>query len=445
MATLCPFCFSDPSFRRRLQELRPKFPRNLKCDVHPTRSGLPPDAIAPLVDAVISRNYVIGEYSRSFSNDEDDKGHWEQNGEPLVDIVNELTGAQDDNIAQTLVDQLIDDDPVDPRDGGDSFYHVDQSYVRVQNGSNSRSEAWEQFKVEIVYNRRFFSDLARDRLNQIFADIHLQKDNMGNPVVYTLQPDDETRFYRVRDIDSPTERADALADPANKLGSPPKRFRSPGRMNAAGVPAFYGAFEVDTCVAEIRPSVGSTIVGAAFRAIRPLVVLDTTRFARPIKVRSLFSPVYNDRLEQWSFMQSFMHEISRPVLPDDTLLDYIPTQAVAEYLNSVLKVTIGKVERGIDAIIFASAQAPSGRNIVFFGDAAIVENSEPSSERTSAEVDEAVTGGWTPWNLAPPNAGLTLLPDTVFVGEIRGVQFTHVAKYAPGVDHELGGMSTNLS
>jgi hypothetical protein len=438
MPTLCPYCFGDLSFRRRLKELRPKFPRELKCDFHPARSGLPTDAIAPLVDAVISNNYTTGDYGKTFSSLDDDKGNWEQNGASLVEIVAELTGADDDDIARTVVNQLIDDDPYDSRDGDEPFYQDDQNYVQFRNDFNSRSEAWAQFKVEIVYNRRFFSNLARERLTQIFADIYWQNNNVGKPVVYALKPDEGMRIFRARQIDSPALRTEALEDPANKLGSPPKQFRSPGRMNAAGVPAFYGAFEIDTCVAEIRPSVGSTIVGAAFRLVRPLIVLDTTRFARPIQARSIFSPVYTDRLEQWSFMQSFMHEISRPVLPNDTQLDYIPTQAVAEYLNSVLKVKVAKVECGIDAIIFASAQAPGGLNIVFFGDAAIVENSEPSNEQTSAEPDKASTDFWTPWNLETPNAGLALVPKSVFVHEVRGVQFVHVTQNEHGFGEDLG-------
>lgn len=52
------------------------------------------------------------------------------------------------------------------------------------------------------------------------------------------------------------ERSEITANPARNLGAPPKVRAGEGRMNPAGVPAFYGAFERETCVAELRPPVG---------------------------------------------------------------------------------------------------------------------------------------------------------------------------------------------
>lgn len=424
MTTLCPFCFGEPGLRRRLKELRPKFPRDLKCDFHATRSGIPVDAISPIIDAVIAPNYMIGEYQPSYDH-EDDRAHWQQQGSSLRDIISDITQAEDDRISDALVSQLIDDDPYDPRDGGEPFYADDQSYVRFEHTYNPRSEAWEQFKLEITYNRRFFSDLARDRLRQLFENVHLQKDDLGQPVVYQIGSDDTLRIYRARQINAASEREKAIADPANLLGTPPRRFRAAGRMNAAGVPALYGAFDFDTCVAEIRPSVGSHVVGAAFRVVRPLVVLDTTRFARPARSHSIFSPNYTERLQQWSFMQRFMFEISQPVLPDDTTLDYIPTQAVAEFINNELDTYIGKAKLNVDAIVFSSAQRPNGRNIAIFGDASVVENTESAGEPTTPEPAIDSSDFWTSWRLEHPRAGLAVVVGSVLVHYVTGVSFSH--------------------
>ncbi|WP_052149072.1 hypothetical protein [Sphingomonas sp. Ant20] len=167
MTTLCPFCFDEPGFRRRLKDIRPNFPRDLKCDFHPSRSGIPVAAIAPIIDAVIAPNYVTGGYEPYFAGD-GDKPDYQQQGMSLVELVGDLTQAEHDDIAREIVNQLIDDDPADPHDGGETFYADDQSYVRYESSYNPRSEAWDQFKIEITYNRRFFSDIARGRLKQIF-------------------------------------------------------------------------------------------------------------------------------------------------------------------------------------------------------------------------------------------------------------------------------------
>jgi RES domain len=429
MTNLCPYCFNDSSFRRRLKELRPKYPRSDKCEYHPNRSGIPVQDIAPLIDAVIGPNYHIGEF-RPCPSFDSDKPDWEQEGDSLVDIVYELTGAETDDIANDIVNQLVEDDPYDPRDGGEPFYGGDQTYVRHRDTYNPHSVAWEEFKREIVYHRRFFSSLSRDRLSGIFDGIHMQKDQSGKSAVYKLRPEDGIRLFRARQIDDPEKRNEAIQDPANQLGSPPKRIRTAGRMNAAGVPAFYGAFDLDTCIAEIRPVVGSVVVGASFKLTRPVVVLDTTRFSKPILPRSLFSPVYNERLQQWSFMQRFMFEICQPILPDDVTLDYIPSQAVSEFIHSVLEVRLEGEKCSIDAIIFRSAQRPEGRNIVLFGDAALVAASKPLSDPSTFEPSE--TDGletWAHWTFENPKPALSVIDGTVTARRVEGVTFTHDPLY----------------
>lgn len=415
MTTLCPYCFSDKSLRRRLQEIRPNYPRTEKCDHHPNRSGIPTDAISPLIDAVISPYYSFGE-SNSYSG---------QEGESLEDIIYDLTGAETDDIVRDLIDQLVEDDPADPRDGDEPFYQEDQFYVRHDSLYNPHSEAWEKFKSEIRYNQRFFSSLARDRLQQIFLDIHFQKDRAGKPVVYKLSADDQISIFRARQVNSHSEREKIIASPASKLGSPPKRSRSAGRMNAAGVAAFYGAFDLETCIAEIRPAVGATIVGAAFELIRPVVVLDLTRFANPIQARSRFSPVYEARSLQWGFMQSFVFEISKPILPDDVVLDYIPSQAVSEFIHRVLQVKVDGQLCAVDAVIFPSAQHPEGKNIVLFGDAALVRGSPSADDPQSFEVVDDETELWDDWKWEDPDPALAVKADSVLVRRVNSVSFSH--------------------
>ena len=68
-----------------------------------------------------------------------------------------------------------------------------------------------------------------------------------------------------------------------------------------------------------------------------------------------------------AFLRRLVREISRPVMPQDEAFEYLPTQAVAEYLAY-------RVEPRLDGIIFRSSQTgASGRNLVLFNHACGVE------------------------------------------------------------------------
>ena len=137
--------------------------------------------------------------------------------------------------------------------------------------------------------------------------------------------------------------------------------------------------------------VGSHVVCAAFELTRPITVLDMTRFTEGAKNRSIFSPVARSRNDQWQFMQLFRLEITKPILPDDEVFDYVPTQAVAEFIHFNLAGKLGNEIQHIDGIIYGSAQRPGGRNIALFGEAALVEgnNEEPIDEFTNSKSEQA--------------------------------------------------------
>lgn len=422
MTTFCPYCFTDGSLQSRLKKLRPDFPKSLKCDFHPNRSGIPAAEVAELVDGVIRENYVIGETIPRYDAD-DDRPDWVHEGDTLVEILDDAASPDTFEITEALAEQLINDELVYPQDGDEPFYADDQQYVLFTSSWNPNSEAWSEFKSEITHSRRFFSEIAVQRLEELFRDIHFQSNAKGQRAVYILAPEDQKQIFRVRQIDDPDERGEVQKNPAKLLGMPPPRKRSAGRMNAAGVGAFYGAFDRKTCIAEVRPPVGCVVMGAAFQLIRPITVLDTTRFAEPMKSRSIFSPVYQERLYQWKFMKRFMNEMRRPILPDDTTLDYIPTQAVSEFIHSRLEVKLNGERKGVDGIIFSSAQHKNGLNIVLFGDAALLEHAPQSSRIASYEPDADEVESWTDWKPKKENPALRLVERSVFSRRVTSVEF----------------------
>jgi len=141
-------------------------------------------------------------------------------------------------------------------------------------------------------------------------------------------------------------------------------------MNAQGISVFYGANTPETALSEIRPPVGSKVVIARFEITRKLRLLDLTALDSVASQGSIFDPTFIDRIQKALFLRTLGNLMTIPVMPDNETLDYLPTQAVADFLSSE---NIPK----LDGIIFPSAQtAGNALNVVLFHKASIVEKIE---------------------------------------------------------------------
>ena len=357
---ICPECFDNRALKRRLTELRPKFPNSEKCEFHPTRKAVPLEEVGKIVEPALRANYAIGEWMYDH-----------QEGDDLHTVIDETTGADDDRVIHALIAWLIHNDEYWPPDGEEAFYAEDQTYVTIRLDGWRHGALWRRFREAILHRQRFFNDPAKAFLVEIFDGLQNQSDIDDKPVFYRLLPSEEPLFYRARIVANEDAFSAIAQDPAGQMGPPPATLRRAGRMNAAGIAVFYGAMEKETAVAELRPAVGSLISMAAFQVHRPIHVLDLTRFTRAGRQLDIFAKNQMVRATQWAFMQSFASEISQPILPGDEHLEYVPAQVVAEYLTSQPVRWRGS-EVTPDAIIFRSAQRDGGKNIAVMGDAATI-------------------------------------------------------------------------
>uniref|UniRef100_A0A9E7ZVS8 RES domain-containing protein n=1 Tax=Bosea sp. NBC_00436 TaxID=2969620 RepID=A0A9E7ZVS8_9HYPH len=367
---VCPDCFADKGLQKRIIAIRSKCPKE-HCDLHPTKKGVPVAEVAAIIDPVIRENFASGY--------DDPDSH--EPGDNLRDLLYDLTGADHDGVVSELISVLIDQyDQYDPRDGDEAFYDEENKYTSHQD-VDRHSELWERFRHHILHSQRYFSAQGLHFLKQIFEGIHFQRDHAKRPPVYMIAPEGaNASFYRARIAKNDEELTKFRANVAEELSPPPKRLRTAGRLNPAGIATFYGAFDPDTCIAELRPSVGNTVAVAKFTIKKPICVLDMTRFSAPPKPQNIFVPNRVSRVAQWLFMQKFMQEMSRPISPEDQYLDYLPTQAVAEYLLHHHRAEIKKQKRCIDAIIYQSAQRPRGKNIAIFGLAGVLGEDKPKKK-----------------------------------------------------------------
>lgn len=283
----------------------------------------------------------------------------------------------DENEVATAILQYLSDTH-DDYDSGSGIYD-DSTYYRTE-GSDGRAYAkkWGALRQSLLHESRYFNPTARKLLDEMFdglnfaltdkAPAHLPPYMIGRSVVTVIGPGQEkTALYRAREARHQEQAALFLKDPVGQLGPPPPLIARAGRMNPSGVSLFYGAFEPDTCVPEIRAPVGTYVVIGRFEVLRPLRLLDFDKLTEAFEAIPHFHPNYDEKKDRDAFLEAFAFEIATPVHPQDEAVGYLPTQAVAEYLAQ-------REDLKLDGLIYPSTQTGStGSNVVLFRPASVVE------------------------------------------------------------------------
>lgn len=247
-------------------------------------------------------------------------------------------------------------------------YRRDDKYLRTASTPYDIGRRWGEFEEGVKHGNRFFNQNARKYLDWLFEGVHsYSADSEALAVVRVFTPENAPAIYRARLCMTSKSVNEIKASPATKLAAPPKMLAGEGRMNPAGVPVFYGAFKRATCVAELRPPVGSVVVSGEFRLNKPVTLLDFERFevADLGPEPSVFDQDYFQKSGRREFLKLLHNKITAPVLPGSER-NYLVSQFIAEYLATC-------VEPRIDGVIFKSVQDPTGSNITLFSHVVLVE------------------------------------------------------------------------
>ena len=317
------------------------------------------------------------------------EGYWEQPGEPVTYVIMNLIDSSED-LADAIREYLSAQyDPwgkealIDP-----CPYASDSQYEERAIDTYEYQESWSSFRQEILTRSRFFNQSAKAALEHLFKGVTQLITHTGDPVVRVFTQTDQ--IFRARLAKSEGALEEILKSAPTSLGAPPGRYASAGRMNAEGISVFYGATDVNTCIAEIRAPVGSYVVSGWFIPLRELRVLDLTRLGKVFLQGSLFDSEHTESLSRVHFLKRLETELSQPVMPGSESRDYLPTQVVAEYLGT-------HPDMKLDGVMFASSQIVMGdgeesdanqqlgKNVVLFSHACGLERYE-IPEGTDIEV-----------------------------------------------------------
>lgn len=287
-------------------------------------------------------------------------------------IVNEL--GVGGNIAKDIYELLCDEN-----DGYYVIYSEDFVYTK-KNVTNYRYDyIWDRIKDSLKTKSRFFNNELHDFLGGIFL-------GMDSSAIKSI--DNNTVLFRARVFEGYDDTGVALEHPERNFAPPPSLLASAGRMNAHGVPVFYGASNSKTAIAEVRPAVGSMVVVAQFRPLRVMRVFDLTALDYlAFEKGSLFDPAIKQRNEVTSFLNSLSRKLTVPISGKNRDSEYLITQAVAEYLSISESLCL-------DGIMFRSTQSENPEkvnddyNVVLFSKSSKVKNSEENKVRYNVSMME---------------------------------------------------------
>ena len=351
---VCHVCIGDPYLSK---EVKQRDSRKLCSYCGETRKAHSLKGLADRIHEKLEERFKLVQ-----------EDSWQWSGTPLAEVIAEIAVLSEeiaDDVRLSLSDRYGE---VAVKDGEDDPYSEDAHYEKLEPNDWHLRDLWSLFCISIRSRERFFSKFAEQVLSMIFSDLKNYKTDSDKPVIREIGPEDEDRFiWRARKSQSDKILKDILKSPAQEIGPPPSRKAQGGRMNATGIQVFYGAMDETTCVAEARAPVGSKVVIAKFELILSVRLLDFDALAEIFVEGSYFDPGYAEREARAAFLRQLVLEISRPVMPQDETLEYLPTQVVAEYLAN-------KSEPPLDGIIFRSSQTGgTGRNLVLFNHACGVE------------------------------------------------------------------------
>ncbi|MBU0620611.1 MAG: RES family NAD+ phosphorylase [Gammaproteobacteria bacterium] len=310
----CPECFDDRGLRRNI--IPSLNPTRGTCDFckSPDVDLVEPIQLADVFEMLIG---VYESDPNGKSLVEWLKDDWQLFSHPLMDVAH----------AKELLSEILDDGDIVRKTFSPSATYKSEGLVR-----------WETLRDELMYKNRYFLDetLDTDRLKELLD--HLIADDMPEC------------WYRARILTGDTPY------PIDQMGAPSKHLATYGRANPTGIPYLYLGSHPETAVSEVRPHTGEVACVADFLISAPLKAVD---LRNPRKLVSPFvlgdASAIGQLRADIPFLERLGEELTRPVLPRSSGIDYIPSQYLCEFIK----------KSGYDGVVYRSSVS-MGINLALF-------------------------------------------------------------------------------
>ena len=308
----CPNCFND-SFLQSEIEVKSKQKGNCSFCKTKNTSIIEPGELNELFEPVLD----------IYEKDE--------NGKSLFKLFQE-----DWIIFSSILNEIDSNKLLDKISG----FNTDESYSPTYRKEKQNVEQWESFREELKHNNRFFPNNA--------PSIEMIRP-FGKYLGKILHKKRYLYRARVNSEGTPIDIAE--------MGKPPKKKSTNGRANPIGIPYLYVASSPETAIAEIRGNKGERLSVAKFKILEDLELADLR------DPRTTVTPfgLDDDELEliytNLPFLELLGNELSKPIIPREANLEYLPSQYLSEIIKHI----------GFNGIIYKSSVS-NGFNYVLFDD-----------------------------------------------------------------------------
>ncbi len=201
-------------------------------------------------------------------------------------------------------------------------------------------EHWKVFKHEIMWNKRYTS--SWDELIDLKWDYYFS---------FAIELNTTQTYYRARIHDS----VDQEQYKESEMGAPPPDCSKEGRANPIGIPYLYLCDNIETTLHEVRAITGDVVSIGEFKVIssNPIRIVDFT------EDDSLFrnEDGLRDYVSRVLLKKQISRDLSKPMRRYDSVLEYVPTQYICEFVKYI---------SNVDGVQFESSLNPPGKNIVLF-------------------------------------------------------------------------------
>ena len=387
------------------------------------------EKLAPLFENMLDDFYECSSQSMTV-----EVYNYPSEGETVEEIFqNYILPGPAQELAELISDDWFDWSSHEHRFGEDPYF------IRNMSLPAKLNREWAELEESLQCTARLVNPFVSATLEKIFSPLFNETAALA---VISIGPEKETNvLYRARVFQSAKKMVSELSHPERALGPPPSKLATAGRMNAKGIPVFYGATHKNIAIAEVRPPVGSYVVTSLFKITRDLKLLDLRKLSeiKPPSEFSLFDPATRELDARYRFLKLLEHKLTMPIMPEAVDEGYLITQAIADFLATHPRLDL-------DGLIFSSCQKgvgdPVGCNVILFTKAASIcfsaESEKGHSHFELWEFDHESDSSWVSptlheslapqTNLIPtPESTLPALRldrDSLAVHEITGISYS---------------------
>ena len=209
------------------------------------------------------------------------------------------------------------------------------------------SMSWEDFVEDIKYNNRFHSNQINKGILAKYCKA-IQKTYSGGEQFFRCRISKDRKQFEQKEI-----------------GAPPKGKSADGRANARGIVTLYLGDTEKTAIHETRTGLYDHVCIGTFELKSPIIVID---FKKINEISPFQDGIIDDIAElaiNKKHLKQIDYEMGRVMRKSDDVLDYLPTQYIADFVRSIVSEEYPEqyVFQGIE---FRSVMNPEGFNLAIF-------------------------------------------------------------------------------